>query len=157
MENLGRMGAEHRCIAKIRSTDTIPRDTKGMGRIINHLQAVLLRNGCNGIYIAQEAVNMRCNNCNRFIRDGCFNEFRVNGIVIFLDIHESRRQPIADNSIGCRNMRVWSGDNLTALSLWKCLVQIQSLKGNFQCYMSIAEQPDIFASQILLQFILKFN
>ena len=100
IEHLGGVETENAGVPELGHTLSVVTLPKGMGRIINHFQAMLFGNGPNPLHIADIAVHMdrddgRCAFCYQVLY-----LVRVHGIVLGIDVTEHGRQAVADNGMG---------------------------------------------------------
>ena len=145
VKHLGGMKAENTGVSELGHAFSLIPLPKGMGRIINHLQAMLFGNGPNPLHITDIAVHMdrddgRCAFC-----DQGLYFVRVHGIVRRVDVAEHRRQPVAHNRMGGGRKAEGGGNHLAR--------QLQGLDGHFQGHVPVYKQHHVPDSHVLLKLL----
>ena len=141
------MEAEHGSISKLSHSRSVQLLTKGMGRIVNHLQAMLLGNLMNPVHITNISIHMNRHNGAGFLRNQIFNLLCIHSIIPIVNITEYGSQAVPDNGMGCRCKGKRGCNHLT--------LQIHGLQSQLQSHMAIDKQLQIRCLQKTLQLPLQ--
>ena len=147
VEDLGRMEGEHGRVPEAGGADPVPLHTEGVGRVIDDLETVRLRNAGDRIHIAQAAVDVDGQDRDRFLGDERFDLSGVDGIAHGVDVAEDRRAAAAHDGVRGGGEGVGRGDDLT--------VQIHGLDDILQREVPVGEQRHVIDAEILTQFFFK--
>ncbi len=146
-EHLGGMEAQDGEVAMLEQAFTLVLDAKGMRRVINDLQVVVVGNGLNSLNVAGVAVHMDRQNGSGLWSDGGFDLVWVDVQCLGVNIHEHRLNAVPEQGMGCGNEGVRRGDHLAG--------NAQSLKRRDQCQGAVGEQGQMADTQIFAQGLLE--
>ena len=114
IENLGRMETEGGKISSVQNTLAVYLNTKGMCRIINNLQAILVGNLLNPLCIARFPIDMHRHDGTGLRSNGCLYPVRINVSRGRIDIDENRLAIVPPNGMRCRHETVGCRNHLSS-------------------------------------------
>ena len=147
VEDLGGVEGEHGCVPEAGSADADLLDPKGVSRIVDDFQIVLLRNGLNGAYVTERPIDMNRNNRRGLRRNQRFDLFRIQRIGLRIDVAEYRLAPATHDGVGGGGKTRGRGDDLSC--------QPKGRQDPFQSQMPIGKQGHIFRTKVPLQHMLQ--
>ena len=145
--DLGSVEAEGGHVASCQNALAIDLDTKGMGRIVDDLQAILVGDGLDGIHIHRLAVAVHGHNGSGLGRDGGLNLLRVYAAGLLLNIHEHGTTAVPPDAVGGGHKTVGRGDDFAR--------DTERLQGCQQRQGAVGEQADVRHFQVLGQCLLQ--
>ena len=147
VEHLGGMEAEAGGIAKI--TDALPFIglAKGVSRIVQHLQTILVGDALDLFDVADIAVDMYRQDGTGAVGDEPLDLGHIHGVGLGVDITEHRFQSIAHDGVGGGRKSERRGDDLA--------LQIHGLQRKLQRHVAVGEQLHSRHAHVLLQFSLQ--
>ena len=143
VKDLGGVEGEHGGIPEAGGADTVLRHPEGVGRVIDDLEAVLLRDAVDGLRVAEIAVDMDGQDGDGLVGDQGLDLLRVDGIALRLDVAEDRRAAAAHDRMRGGGEGVGRGDDLP--------VQVQGLEDRLEGQVAVREQHRVLHTQGLLQ------
>lgn len=147
VENFGGVETEHGQVAvPEHAAATVPH-AKGMGSVIDQLEAVLRGNRRNGGGVARTAVAMHRQDRRHIRSDGGLNAGRIEIERLRIDVREARRVAVPQQRVRSGDKGKWRGDHLAG--------DLQAAQGGNQCDGAVVEQGDVVHSEVAAQRLLK--
>ena len=143
VEDLGGVEAEHGRVAKACDGDAVPLHSEGMGRIVDHLEAVSVRDPLDRVHVAEVAVDMHGDDRAGSRRDQPLHAFGVDGVVVGLHVGEDGRESLPDDGVGGRGEGVRGRDDLAP--------EVERLQDALQRVVPVGEQGDVLDPETLFQ------
>ena len=143
VEDLGGVEGEHRGVPEAGGADAVLRHAEGVGRVVDDLQAVRLRDAFDGIDIAEVAVDVDGQDGDGAVGDQRLDLRGVEGVGHGVDVAEDRRAAAADDGVGRGGEGEGRGDDLPA--------QLQRLQDGLKRKMAVGEQTHMGHAEIILQ------
>ncbi len=148
VEHLGGVEAEHGQVAMPQYAALCIAHAKRMGRVVDHLQSIVVGNILDGGNIAGVAVAMHGQDRGGLGRDRCLDLRRIEVQCMRIDVHENGFDAVPEKRMGGGYETVGSRDDLPG--------DTKGLQRGDQCNRAVRKEGDVLQSQIFLQLEFKF-
>ena len=141
--------AEHGCQAQPRRGHASPADAEGVRRVVDHLEAVPVRDGLDGVRVAQAAIDVHGQNGAGPLGNQALQQLWVQRVIALTNITEHGRKPLAHEGVRGGGKGEGRGDNLAP--------QVQGLQKRLQRQVAVGEQREMPHIQIGFQAALQLK
>ena len=149
--------AEHGCQAQSRRGHASPADAEGVRRVVDHLEAVPVRDGLDGVRVAQAAIDVHGQNGAGPLGNQALQQLWVQRVIALTNITEHGRKPLAHEGVRGGGKGEGRGDNLAQQGKPADVGPVQGLQKRLQRQVAVGEQREMPHIQIGFQAALQLK